>query len=276
MAHPPPPDPVAFAAFEQAGWEAAATTYADAFERFTTQAIQPLLDALAAGPGVRLLDVACGPGWLAAAAAERGASVVGIDFAASVVTEARRRHPSLDIRQGNAEELAFGAGEFDAVAMSFGLLHLARPEQALRAAYRVLRPSGRLGFTVWAPHDEAMVFNIVQSAIERHGKIDVGLPVGPPFYRFSDPEECRRALLEAGFAKPTVTKIPMAWRLPSAEQFFQTMLEGTVRTRGVLQAQTPEALAAIRSAVIDAATAYRTTDGVEIPAPAVLASATRP
>ena len=269
-------DPEAFATFEHAGWEAAASTYADAFDRFTTQAIEPLLNAVGAGPGVRLLDVACGPGWLAAAAVKRDASVVGIDFAESVLAEARQRHPGLDFRQGNAEELAFGDAEFGAVAMSFGLLHLARPEQALREAYRVLRSGGKLGFTVWSRPEEAKVFSIVQRAIEAHGKTDVGLPPGPPFFRFSDPVECQRVLVEAGFVEPRVEQVPMAWRLPSAEHFFQAMLDGTVRTRGVLRAQTPEALDAIRAAAVEEAGAYRQGDAVEIPAPAVLASAVKP
>ena len=109
-----------------------------------------------------------------------------------------------------------------------------------------------------------------------HGKTDVGLPPGPPFFRFSDPVECQRVLVEAGFVEPRVEQVPMAWRLPSAEHFFQAMLDGTVRTRGVLRAQTPEALSAIRAAAVEEASAYRQGDAVAIPAPAVLASAVKP
>ena len=68
----------------------------------------------------------------------------------------------------------------------------------------------------------------------------------------------------------------MVWRVPSAEAYFQAMVGGTVRTRGVLKAQTPEAFAAIRQAVVDAANAYRTENGIELPAPAVLAAASKP
>ena len=84
MTQPQQMDPEAFASFEHDGWEAAAATYADAFDRFTTQAIEPLLDAVEAGPGVRLLDVACGPGWLSAAATQRGANGVRTDDVATV------------------------------------------------------------------------------------------------------------------------------------------------------------------------------------------------
>ena len=199
-----------------------------------------------------------------------------MDFAASVVAEAKRRHPGLDFRRGDAEDLPFGDTEFDAVAMSFGLLHLARPEQALHESHRVLRPGGMIAFTVWAPPGDAKVFSIVLHALETHGKTDVGLPPGPPFFRFSDPEECRRTLEASGFVEPSVTKVPMVWRVPSAEAYFRAMVDGTVRTRGVLKAQTPEAFAAIRQAVVDAANAYRTENGIELPAPAVLAAASKP
>ena len=63
----------AFHDFELAGWEKAAGEYDRRFGELTSQSIGPLLDAAGAVPGARLLDVACGPGHVAAAAA-RGAS----------------------------------------------------------------------------------------------------------------------------------------------------------------------------------------------------------
>ncbi len=84
---PQPIDPGAFRAFEHAGWEAIPSQYDDAFGRLTTQAIGPLLDAADVRGGTRVLDVATGPGYVAAAAAQRGASVVGLDFSAAMVAE---------------------------------------------------------------------------------------------------------------------------------------------------------------------------------------------
>jgi len=269
-------DPDAFKAFEREGWTGASASYAEAFGSVTSQTIPAVLDAVRAGPGARLLDEACGPGWLAAAAVERGASVVGIDISAGMLAEAQRRHPTVEFREGDAEQLPFADGEFDAVTMNFGLLHLSRPEQALAEAYRVLRRGGGVAFTVWCPADEALAFDLMLRAIEAHGRTDVGLPVGPPFFRFSDAGECRRVVLEAGFVEPSVTKLPLVWRLASGEAFFDVMHRGTARTGGLLRAQTPEALAAIKSAVVDGANAYHMADGVEIPMPAVLASATKP
>jgi ubiquinone/menaquinone biosynthesis C-methylase UbiE len=266
-------DQQAFHDFEHAGWEKLPQRYHDAFSTLTTQAIEPLLDAAGVKRDVRLLDVATGPGYVAAAAAQRGASVIGIDFAAAMVNEARKRNPGTEFRHGDAEELAFDDASFDAVTMNFGLLHLAGPERALAEAHRVLQAGGTLAFTVWAKPEEAVAFGIVLRAIEKHGKTDVDLPVGPPFFRFSDAQECRRALQAAGFANGEVMVVRQTWRLPSPEALFQLMYDSTVRTGGLLRAQTPQALQAIRAEITQAASKYQAREGVELPMPAVLASA---
>jgi len=265
----------AFHAFERAGWESIPRAYQDAFGTLTTQAIGPLLDAARVGPGVRVLDVATGPGYVAGAAAQRGARVVGVDFSAAMLAEARRHHPAIDFQAGDAEALPFPDASFDAVVMSFGLLHLARPDQALAETHRVLRPGGRLGFTVWAKPEEAVAFGIVLRAIQRHGRLDVPLPPGPPFFRFSDPEESRRVLLGLGFQTPEVTVLPQVWRLGSLDALFEVTRGGTVRTAGLLRAQTPEAQDAIRAEIREAVRPYQRAGEVELPMPAILASAAK-
>jgi SAM-dependent methyltransferase len=268
--------PSAFHAFERAGWESIPRAYQDGFGALTIQAVGPLLDAARVGLGVRVLDVATGPGYVAAAAGRRGAAVVGVDFSAAMLAEARRHHPEIDFQVGDAEALPFPEGVFDAVVMSFGLLHLARPDQALAEAYRVLRSGGRIGFTVWAPPDAAVAFGIVLGAVERHGRLDVPLPPGPPFFRFSEPAEARRVLLGLGFQAPETRIVPQVWRLPSGDALFDVMRDGTVRTAGLLRAQTAEALEAIRAEIRDAVARYRRGGAIELPMPAVLSSAVKP
>ena len=257
-----------FREFEHAGWDQLPRRYHDAFHTLTTQAIGPLLDAVGARPGMNLLDVASGPGYVAAAAAKRGADVTGLDFAAAMVEEARRRYPKVRFQEGDAEALGFGDAAFDAVTMNFGMLHLGQPDQAIREAHRVLRPGGRFAFTVWAKPEEARGFDIVLGAIRRHGSLEVGLPPGPPFFRFSDEAECRRTLLAAGFTAPQFRKIPQTWRLDSPQDLWEFMLGSTVRTGALLRAQAPQALAAIRAEVMAASSK-------QVPMPAVLSSATK-
>ncbi len=78
-----------FKDFEQAGWQRAAGGYHDHFGALTRQTVTALLDGVGASAGVRLLDVASGPGYAAGAAAERGAEVIGVDFSSEQVAAAR-------------------------------------------------------------------------------------------------------------------------------------------------------------------------------------------
>src|SRR5438552_15190272 len=199
------PDPHAFRDFEHAGWESNVSEYEDAFARLTSQAIEPLLEAVALRPGIRLLDVATGPGYVAAAAAARGARAVGVDFSAPMVAHARTINPAVEFQEGDAEALPFPDRSFDAVVMNFGMLHLARPERAMTQAARVLKPGGWFAFTVWAKPEEAVGFGIILKAIQSHGNPGVQLPQGPSFFRFSEPAECDRTLSEAGFVSVRVT-----------------------------------------------------------------------
>src|SRR6185295_4166767 len=132
-------DPAAFRTFEHQGWQEVASRYHDGFAAVTTQAVAPLLDAAHVSAGTRVLDVACGPGYVAGAAAARGAVATGIDFSSEMVEEARGRYAGVAFQEGDAEELSLPDSTFDAVVVNFGMLHLGRPEQALREAHRVLR-----------------------------------------------------------------------------------------------------------------------------------------
>ena len=266
-------NPRAFRSFEHAGWQKVSKQYHESFASLTSQAIGPLLDAVTTGKGTRLLDVATGPGYVAAAASQRGASVMGVDFSAAMVADANRQYPNIQFREGDAEALPFPDGSFDAVVMNFGLLHLGNPEQAFMEAHRVLGTSGRFAFTVWCKPDVAVGFGIVLDAVQARGQLNVPLPPGPPFFRFSDPGECVQALLKAGFAMPEVVQVPQIWRLPSPDALFNAMQSATVRTAGILRAQLPEALEAIGRSIREATAAYQRGEGIELPMPAVLASA---
>jgi ubiquinone/menaquinone biosynthesis C-methylase UbiE len=266
----------AFHAFEHAGWQGAARRYDDAFGSLTRQAIDPLLDAAQVRAGARVLDVASGPGYTAAVAAQRGAQVTALDFSGAMVEMARSQNPGIEFREGDAAELPFKDGSFDAVVMNFGMLHLAQPERAVAEAFRVLCPGGRYAFTVWTKPEEAVGFGIVLDAIRKHGNPDVPLPPGPPFFRFSDASECDNVLKVAGFRNVDVRKVPQVWRFSASGMLFEAFLAGTVRTQALLRAQSAPALEAIGEAVGRVAGEYENHGTVEIPMPAVLAAAHKP
>ena len=268
-------EPEAFRTFEHAGWEAIPEHYHQAFGRLTTQTIGPMLDAVRVKSGTKFLDIATGPGYVAAAAAKRGATVLGLDFSSSMIEHARQLHPGIEFREGDAERLPLGNGLFDSAVSNFGILHFAQPELALREAWRVIRAGGYFAFTVWARPENTIGFDIVLRAVETYGEPRIAMPEGPPFFRFSDPAECVRELIGAGFENPTVVTVPQLWRMPSGEALFDVMRNSTVRTAGLLQGQKPVVLQKIRAAISAEAEQYRIGDVIELPMPALIAAGTK-
>jgi SAM-dependent methyltransferase len=133
------------------GWGARATDWAYLFEPYARPANEVVFDHLAVGPGVRLLDIACGSGLAAQFASRRGAVTAGLDASEALVSIARARTPSGDFRVGDMFALPFHDAAFDLVTSFNGIWKGC--EGALREAGRVLIPGGRLGLTFWGRYE---------------------------------------------------------------------------------------------------------------------------
>src|SRR5207249_483641 len=150
-----------FAKFEHEGWQRVAGKYDSVWASSTRQFIPPLLDAAEVAGNMSVLDVGCGPGYVAAAAAEGGATPHGLDFSKEMVAIAQKMFPQIEFCEGDAQNLPFADATFDRVLANFALLHLADPERACIEAFRVLKPGGRFGFTVWASAAESPYAKII-------------------------------------------------------------------------------------------------------------------
>ena len=98
------------------------------------------LDLLDPQPGERILDVGCGEGTLTKKMIERGATVLGIDNSPEMIAAARAN--GIDALLLPAEDMQFFA-EFDAAFSNATLHWVLQKEQAARAIFRALKPSGR-------------------------------------------------------------------------------------------------------------------------------------
>jgi demethylmenaquinone methyltransferase/2-methoxy-6-polyprenyl-1,4-benzoquinol methylase len=97
-------------------------------------------------PGGSALDVACGSGKLTAElvrVAGRGGRVVGLDFSPQMLAIARHDHPGIEFMEGDALNLPFEDGTFDAATIAFGLRNLSDPVRGLREMLRVVNSRGR-------------------------------------------------------------------------------------------------------------------------------------
>ena len=156
-------------------------------------------------PGMRLLDVGCGPGSITLGLAEVVApgEVVGLDLRPEVVAQARaaaaaRGIGNVRFATGSAYALPFPDAAFDAAFAHVVLLHLREPARALAEVRRVLRPGGvvgvrdvdfgaRLVFPLTPLREQ---YNALHSRVQQHHG-------GDPFLARTQ----RRLLLDAGFAR---------------------------------------------------------------------------
>lgn len=263
-----------FRDLEHQGWLEKADAYRDIFGKITDQAVSPILDTFGELSGKRLLDVGSGSGELTAEAVRRGAAAEGLDFAATMIANARQKYPGLRFTEGDAENLPYPNTSFDAVVCSFGLLHMANADSALQEANRVLKAGGRYTFTAWrGPDQGGDFFKLVMGAIREHGTLDVPLPPAPPVFRFADAAECAKALYAAGFTAPETASLQLTWETKDPQAILELIYKSIVRTPMVLRAQTDQARERIHRAIVEGAEDYRTQGVIRLGFPAVLATA---
>jgi ubiquinone/menaquinone biosynthesis C-methylase UbiE len=263
-------DPQALREFEHRGWEKAAVRYGATFARATERFVEPLLDAAAVATGMRVLDIACGPGLVAAAAARRHAVPVGIDFSAAMLALARAGHPAIRFEKADAEALPFADDSFDAAVANFGVHHFPDPVRALGEARRVLRPGGRVAFTSRAAPPENRAWKLLFDAIADHGDLEAAR-TPPSGGSLRHPADALAALATAGFVRTDARPLERQWRVATADDLVAGFREGTVWTAALIEAQPRAALAAITAVIAQGAAAYRGLDCYVVPIVAILA-----
>ncbi len=249
MAHNDPTD--TFAALERREWAKAdvAQSYAQMFAKAADMVVPTLVAGADVGPGMHTLDLCCGHGNVAAGLVKTGTQVTGLDFSAVMLEMAQAVVPQASFVEGDAMALPFDDHSFDAVTIGFGIPHVPDPVKVFAEAHRVLRPGGRLAFSVWCGPEVDSALGYVFQAIAEHGSKDISLPPGPGANDYADAELAFPALTAAGFGDCRQSMVASEWQVSDPATPFDFFLEGTARGGALLRPQPPENAAAIKAAV---------------------------
>ena len=264
-------------AFERRGHDALASSYHEFFTPVTALAATPLLDAVRLRPGIHLLDVASGPGALAAAAASRGAHAAGVDLSPRMLELARRLHPAIDFREGDVEHLPFECCTFDAVVCSFGLGHFPHSEAAVAECVRVLKPGGRIALAWWDHPDRQRIQGIFRDTIaELQVTLPPDVPLGHNMLRFSDTGEFLRLMRGASLDEVVVEEHNAVYSVPDAETLWRGGLGSFVLTGAAIRHQDKATQDVIRAAFERRAIPYKSANGIDLPVAFKVGSGRRP
>ena len=264
-----------FAELEQAGWNERAKVYGASTALATTQAIPSLLRAVRPRAGAKLLDICCGPGFAAGAAAAIGCDALGIDFAEEMVALATTNFPNCRFAVGNAQALDEADDSFEAVVCNLGVFHFDEPEKAFAEAWRVARPGGRYAWSQWLGPDKSDFFALVFKAVSQNADMNVGLPPSPPPFRFSDAEVAERAMREAGFEEVASEVVPVLLHAP-AGNFMDFFAKFSVRVTMILERQSEEVRRTIEEEITSGLEAYSASGAPIIPMPVLVISGGKP
>ena len=257
------------------------TEYADARG---APAAQRMLELTGPEPGERVLELACGPAGLGLAAAERvapGGEVVLSDVVAEMVAIASARAASrgldhVSTRVLDLEQIDEPDGSYDVVLCREGLMFAADPAAAGREIHRVLRPGGRVAVAVWGPRERNPWLGVVFDAVGAQ----IGRPVPPPGmpgpFALQDAGRLAAVLSDAGLAGVEVEELEAPLRAASFDEWWTRTSALAGPLTHILASLPGEALAAIRTRLLEATRPYETAGGgLDFPGVTMVASGRR-
>jgi SAM-dependent methyltransferase len=244
-----------------------------------------MLELAQVGSGDRVLELACGPGGLGFAAAERvgrGGHVVLTDVAEQMTAIAAARGEELGLgnvafRRLDLERIDEPDAAYDVVLCREGLMFALEPDRAVAEIRRVLRPGGRAAVAVWAARERNPWLGLMMDVVSAH----TGAPVPPPGipgpFALGDAEELRGLFDDAGLADVRVGELSVPLRSASFDEWWErtTALAGPLSA--ILAAMPEEAVRALRETARATVRPYETASGgLDFPGETLIAAGRRP
>lgn len=195
----------------------------------------PLLDHAAVGGGDRVLDVACGTGIVARTALERvgeEGDVTGLDVGPGMLAVAESITPEVTWVEGDAGDLPFGDGEYDAVVSQFGLMFFPDKVAAISEMLRVAGDEGRVAVAVWDALERSDAYPVTVDLLQRRAGTEAADALRAPF-ALGDTDELRDLFQLAGTDSVEIeTRVGTA-RFPSVRSMVEADLRGWLPVMGV-------------------------------------------
>ncbi|WP_226689722.1 methyltransferase domain-containing protein [Ruegeria arenilitoris] len=270
-------DTADFEIMERQGWAdpSIAKGYADGFEMATRLVARKLADEVAAGPNCNALDLCTGHGVVAAELVACGSDVTGLDFSEPMIELAQSAVPTARFVQGDAMAMEFPNHTFDAVTIGFGVPHFPDPERGLREVNRVLKPGGRVAFSIWRGKGSDGAFGWLFDAVERLADPSISLPAGPDAHMLVDSGIAKPMVENAGFRNVRLIDVASELCVSDPKMLFDVFDGGAVRAASLLKRQPKERRDAIRADLATRVQAEVKKDlrGYFVPAPSVVITA---
>jgi ubiquinone/menaquinone biosynthesis C-methylase UbiE len=225
-------------------------------------------------PGDTVLELAAGlgdTGFMAARLVGESGRVIITDFAPEMVAGARRRAEEIGVKNAefrvlDAEQMDLEMDSVDGVLCRWAYMLTTDPAAAFAETRRVLRPGGRLAFSVWASRERNPALSLVGRVLELQGHIPPPEPEAPGAFAMADPERTQELVVRAGFAEPEIEEVSFRFSFVNQEAFWRYLTETSASASPVLRSLPTTIQEDIREQVHEAARPFHSGEGYAFPA----------
>jgi SAM-dependent methyltransferase len=225
-------------------------------------------------PGDTVLELAAGvgdTGLMAVRLVGESGRVIITDFAPEMVSAARQRAEetgveNVEFRTLDAEQMDLETDSVDGVLCRWAYMQMIDPAKAFAETRRVLRPGGRLAFSVWAARERNPTLSLAGTVLVELGHTPPPDPQEPGAFFMADRERIQKVVVEAGFAEPEIEEVSFRWQFANQEAYWRYLTEMAASFSRVLRALSPEAQNTVRERVHEAARPFYSVEGYDFPA----------